>query len=143
MTNADRNQINQRIALLERASALFSRFGGSIPAAIAFLNRWPTQVELYPHWQVGESWKFFLSYSLYFSGLARARPRDLVCESGPRPMILLRDFALFILPGLIAAGGWLYALDLRKRIRSGRARDGRELQRAVTSCARTEARNCS
>lgn len=66
MTNVDRDQINQRIALLERASALFSRFGGSIPVAIAFLNRWPTQVELYPHWQVGESWKFFLSYSLYF-----------------------------------------------------------------------------
>lgn len=66
MTNAERNQINQRIALLERASALFSRFGGSIPVAIAFLNRWPTQVEFYPHWQVGEFWKFFLSYSLYF-----------------------------------------------------------------------------
>lgn len=49
MTNAERNQINQRIALLERASALFSRFGGSIPVSIAFLNRWPTQVELYPH----------------------------------------------------------------------------------------------
>jgi hypothetical protein len=34
--------------------------------AIAFLNRWPTQVELYPHWQVGESWKFFLASFLYF-----------------------------------------------------------------------------
>jgi hypothetical protein len=66
MTNAEIKQINQRIALLERASALLSRFGGYIPMAIAFFNRWPTQVELYPHWQVGESWKFFLSYFLYF-----------------------------------------------------------------------------
>ena len=66
MTNAEHNQINRRIALLERASALFDRFGGYIPMAIAFLNRWPTQVELYPHWQVGESWKFFLSCLLYF-----------------------------------------------------------------------------
>ena len=66
MTNAEHNQINRRIALLERASALFDRFGGYVPMAIAFLNRWPTQVELYPHWQVGESWKFFLSCLLYF-----------------------------------------------------------------------------
>lgn len=58
-------------------------------------------------------------------------------------MILLRDFALFILPGLVAAGGWLYAVDLRKRSRSGHARDGRELQRTVTSCARTDVRKCS
>ena len=66
MTDAEHNQINRRIALLERASALFDRFGGYVPMAIAFLNRWPTQVELYPHWQVGESWKFFLSCLLYF-----------------------------------------------------------------------------
>ena len=39
-------------------------------------------------------------------------------------MILLRDFALFILPGLVAAGGWLYALSLRRRTRPGRAREG-------------------
>ncbi|WP_298880801.1 hypothetical protein [uncultured Bradyrhizobium sp.] len=66
MINAERKEIDLRIALLERASALFDRFGGYIPMAIAFLNRWPTQVELYPHWQVGESWKFFLSCLLYF-----------------------------------------------------------------------------
>lgn len=36
-------------------------------------------------------------------------------------MILLRDFALFILPVVVAASGWIYALDLRKRVRSGRA----------------------
>ncbi|MCS3893128.1 hypothetical protein JEY40_39310 [Bradyrhizobium japonicum] len=34
-------------------------------------------------------------------------------------MILLRDVALFVLPVLIAAGGWLYALSLRKRVRPG------------------------
>lgn len=66
MTEAERKQINQRIALLERATALFGRFGGLIPMAIAFLNKWPTQVELYPHWQVGESWKVFLSLYLYW-----------------------------------------------------------------------------
>ncbi|QPF92850.1 hypothetical protein [Bradyrhizobium commune] len=33
-------------------------------------------------------------------------------------MILLRDFSLFVLPVLIAAGGWLYALSLRKRART-------------------------
>ncbi|WP_271569684.1 hypothetical protein [Bradyrhizobium sp. CCBAU 11386] len=32
-------------------------------------------------------------------------------------MILLRDFALYGLPALVAAGGWLYALSLRKRAR--------------------------
>lgn len=74
MINAERNQISQRIALLERASSLFDRFGGFIPVAVAFLNRWPTKVELYPHWQVGESWKFFLSCFLYFlAGLALDR----------------------------------------------------------------------
>jgi hypothetical protein len=51
-------------------------------------------------------------------------------------MIVLRDFALFILPGLVAAGGWLYALDLRKQM-------GRASQRTVTSCARTDVRKCS
>lgn len=66
MTNAERHEIDQRIALLERASALFGRFGGYIPLVIAFLNRWPMRVELYPHWQVGESWKFFLGGFLYF-----------------------------------------------------------------------------
>jgi hypothetical protein len=34
-------------------------------------------------------------------------------------MIMLRDFALFVLPALVAAGGWLYALSLRKRVRPG------------------------
>ena len=58
-------------------------------------------------------------------------------------MILLRDFALFVLPGLVAAGGWLYAFDLRKQARSGRAGEGRELQRTVASCARTAVRKCS
>jgi hypothetical protein len=53
-------------------------------------------------------------------------------------MILLRDFALFVLPALIALGGWLYALDLRKR-----ARSVRPVQRTVASCVRTEARKCS
>lgn len=66
MTTTEHKQISQRIALLERAGALFDRFGGYIPLVIACLNRWPTQVELYPHWQVGESWKFFLSGLLYF-----------------------------------------------------------------------------
>jgi hypothetical protein len=39
-------------------------------------------------------------------------------------MILLRDFALYFFPVLVAAGGWLYALSLRKRAQPGRARDG-------------------
>ena len=34
-------------------------------------------------------------------------------------MTLLRDVALFVLPVLIAAGSWLYALSLRKRARPG------------------------
>ena len=58
-------------------------------------------------------------------------------------MILLRDFTLFVHPGLVAAGGWLYALDLRKQARSGRASEARELQRTVASCARTAVRKCS
>jgi hypothetical protein len=33
-------------------------------------------------------------------------------------MILLRDFVLFILPALVAVGGWLYALSLRRPDRS-------------------------
>ena len=58
-------------------------------------------------------------------------------------MILLRDFALFILPAIIAAGGWLYALSLRRLTRPNRVCDYRELQRTVTSCARTDVRKCS
>lgn len=53
-------------------------------------------------------------------------------------MILLRDFALFVLPALVAAGGWLYALSLRRQ-----ARSGCELQPTVTSFARTDVRKCS
>lgn len=55
-------------------------------------------------------------------------------------MILLRDFTLFVLPALIAAGGWLYAFGLRKQTRRS---GGREVQRAVASCARTDVRKCS
>ena len=41
-------------------------------------------------------------------------------------------------------GGWLYALDLRKRARARRGEDDiRDLQRTVTSCARTDVRKCS
>jgi hypothetical protein len=65
MTATERKQIKQRIALLERVSDLFDRFGSLVPLAIAFLNRWPTEVQLYPHWQVGEAWRFFLSLGLY------------------------------------------------------------------------------
>ncbi|MBR0850118.1 hypothetical protein JQ543_20375 [Bradyrhizobium diazoefficiens] len=74
MTDAERNQISQRIALFERAAALFDRFGTLVPVVIAFLNRWPTEVELYPHWQVGDSWRFFLSLYLYgFASFALRR----------------------------------------------------------------------
>ncbi|OAF18964.1 hypothetical protein [Bradyrhizobium neotropicale] len=73
MTDAERKQISERIALLERASALFWRFGGWLPMAIAFLNGWPNEVQLYP-WQVGESWRLFLSLFVYqFAGLALDR----------------------------------------------------------------------
>jgi hypothetical protein len=51
-------------------------------------------------------------------------------------MILLRDFALYILPVLVAAGGWLYPLSLRKQ-------HGRKVQLVVASCARTDVRKCS
>jgi hypothetical protein len=74
MTAAERNQIKQRIALLERATALFDRFGSLVPVAIAFLNHWPTEVQLYPQWQVGESWRFFLSlYLCWFASFALSR----------------------------------------------------------------------
>ncbi|MBR0840136.1 hypothetical protein JQ607_08000 [Bradyrhizobium liaoningense] len=39
-------------------------------------------------------------------------------------MILLRDFALFVLPALVAAGGWLYALSLRGQARTDQERAG-------------------
>ncbi len=65
MTNAERKQIRQRIALLERASALFDRFGASVPLAIAFLNGWPTEIKFYPELVVGNAWKVFLSLGLY------------------------------------------------------------------------------
>lgn len=74
MTNAERKEISQRIALLERASTLFDRFGNTVPVAIAFLNGWPTEVQLYPQWQLGESWRFFLSLYLYwFASFALGR----------------------------------------------------------------------
>jgi hypothetical protein len=42
--------------------------------AIAFLNGWPTEVQLYPQWQLGESWRFFLSLYLYwFASFALGR----------------------------------------------------------------------
>jgi hypothetical protein len=65
MTNAGHKQIGQRIALLERVSALFDRFGASVPLAIAFLNGWPTEIKFYPELVVGNAWKVFLSLALY------------------------------------------------------------------------------
>ncbi|MBR1091199.1 hypothetical protein JQ621_27395 [Bradyrhizobium manausense] len=65
MINAERNQISQRIALLERASALFDRYGASVPLTIAFLNGWPTEIKFYPELVVGNAWKVFLSLALY------------------------------------------------------------------------------
>jgi hypothetical protein len=45
-------------------------------------------------------------------------------------MILLLDFALYVLPALVAAGGWLYALSLRKQARPARARGSRRVPAA-------------
>ncbi|SFI70225.1 hypothetical protein [Bradyrhizobium sp. cf659] len=42
-------------------------------------------------------------------------------------MILLRDFALYALPALVAAGGWLYALSLRKRAQPGLAGESKRV----------------
>ena len=56
-------------------------------------------------------------------------------------MIVLRDFALFVLPALVAAGGWFYALSLHKQARP--EAPARPAQRTVTSCARTDVKNCS
>jgi hypothetical protein len=65
MTAAERNEISQRIALLERASALFDRFGVSVPLAIAFLNHWPTEIKSYQDLVTTDAWKIFLSCALY------------------------------------------------------------------------------
>ncbi|MBR0775622.1 hypothetical protein JQ625_12335 [Bradyrhizobium diazoefficiens] len=85
MTDAERNQISQRIALFERAAALFNRFGTLVPVAIAFLNRWPTEVELYPQWQVGESWRFFLSFYLYVLASFALRRAISFAKAGTEP----------------------------------------------------------
>jgi hypothetical protein len=66
MIEAERNEIRLHLALLERANVLFGRFGTAIPVMIAFLNKWPTEVQVYPHWEVGESWRFILSIYLYW-----------------------------------------------------------------------------
>ena len=74
MTDLQRKETTRRVALLERATALFDRFGTTVPVAIAFLNGWPTEVQLYPQWQLGESWRFFLSLYLYwFASFALGR----------------------------------------------------------------------
>ncbi|WP_271582396.1 hypothetical protein [Bradyrhizobium sp. CCBAU 45389] len=65
MTEAESKQISRRIALLERASALFDRHGASVPFAIAFLNGWPTEIKFYPELVVGNAWKVLLSLALY------------------------------------------------------------------------------
>ena len=44
---AERNEISQRIALLECALVLFDWFGVSVPLAIAFLNHWPMEIKSY------------------------------------------------------------------------------------------------
>nr|QDF40167.1 hypothetical protein FJN17_22785 [Bradyrhizobium symbiodeficiens] len=43
MATAGCNETTQRIALLDRVSDLFDRFGGLVPLAIAFLNGWPNR----------------------------------------------------------------------------------------------------
>jgi hypothetical protein len=42
-------------------------------------------------------------------------------------MILLRDVVLFVFPVLLAAGGWLYALGLRRRARPGTAGENKHV----------------
>ncbi|MBR0825264.1 hypothetical protein JQ596_06935 [Bradyrhizobium manausense] len=82
MTNARRKQIKNRLALLERASMLFGRYGALVPLAIAYLRGWPTHVELYPNTQIGESWKVFLSLFLYWlAALALERAVSFVQRS--------------------------------------------------------------
>lgn len=66
MTNSRRKQIKHRIALLERATLLFGRYGFVVPMVIAYLRGWPTYIEFYPQMQVGESWKILLSGFLYW-----------------------------------------------------------------------------
>ena len=65
MTSVERKEMRRRLALLERASALFDRFGVSVPLAIAFLNHWPTEIKSYQDLVTTEAWKIFLSCALY------------------------------------------------------------------------------
>ncbi|MBH5399452.1 hypothetical protein HZZ13_16925 [Bradyrhizobium sp. CNPSo 4010] len=65
MTSAERKEISRRLALLERASVLFDRFGVSVPLAIAFLNHWPTEIKSYQDLVTTNAWKVFLSCVLY------------------------------------------------------------------------------
>ena len=82
MNDADRKQIRQRAMMLQRASEAFARFGALIPMAIAFVRGWPLEVELYPHWQVGESWKVFLGLFVYWlAALALERSAFLAVTS--------------------------------------------------------------
>ncbi|MBB4374155.1 hypothetical protein GGD63_006984 [Bradyrhizobium sp. cir1] len=65
MISAERKEIRQRLALLERASSLFDRLGVSVPLAIAFLNHWPTEIKSYQDLVTTNAWKIFLSCALY------------------------------------------------------------------------------
>lgn len=65
MTSVERKEMRRRLALLERASGLFDRFGVSVPLAVAFLNHWPTEIKSYQDLVTTEAWKIFLSCALY------------------------------------------------------------------------------
>ena len=65
MTSVERKEMRRRLALIERASALFDRFGVSVPLAIAFLNHWPTEIKSYQDLVTTDAWKIFLSCALY------------------------------------------------------------------------------
>ncbi|WP_314962507.1 hypothetical protein [Bradyrhizobium cosmicum] len=65
MSTAECKETRRRIALLERLSDLFDRFGVSVPLAIAFLNGWPTEIKSYQELVASDAWKVFLSCALY------------------------------------------------------------------------------
>ncbi len=156
MTNAGCRQIRQRIARLERASALFDRHGalGAARDPHSSTDGRRRSNSIRSSWSATPGRSFSASPSI--SSLRSRSGAPSRSRRRISPHDLLRDFALFVLPALVAAGGWLYALSLRKQPRqAARAMDAsrhdgrgasshrRKVQLAVASCARTDARKCS
>jgi hypothetical protein len=108
VTDAEREQIKLRAAALDRISTACTTIGVLTPLAGTFFSGSAT---------APTDWKLFLACLLYLGGALVLHHAALYVLDGVGKMTFYQFFALYVLPVLLAAGGWFYAVSSRKELR--------------------------